>query len=121
MYQAPAAIWNAIAETGPLRTKWAEQMFPLPTEVLADELAVEESRLTKESGEPLVALAYLVVMPLLWEAEAIRRFKAKVGPVPSLPTVETVDAALAVAQGDYPLTPQEVQILRAMLLREPVA
>ena len=119
MYQAPAAIWNAIAETGPLRTAWAEQMFPLPADLLAEELDAEEKRLMAENGSGVLTAAYLTVMPLLWEREAIKRLTDREGPIPSLPPVETVDDAMAIATGDFLLTGPEKATLRAMLLAPP--
>lgn len=119
MFQAPATIWNAVAEAGPLATDWAEQMFPLPQEMLDRALAAEVERLREETGSDLLPAAYLTVMPLLWEREAIARLTDKVGPIPSLPPVETVDDAMMVATGDFPLTPDEKATLRAMLLVPP--
>ena len=50
---------------------------------------------------------------------AIQRWVSQNGPNPALPPVPTVDAAMQVAMGDYPLTPDEAQALRALLLVEP--
>lgn len=119
MHQAPAAIWNEIAETQDLRTGWAEQMFPLPQEDLDRALANEAAKVAELAGSEVVAAAYLAVMPLLWEAQAIRAWTQEAGPNAALPPVETVAGALALAQGDYPLTPGEVGILRELLLVEP--
>lgn len=119
MYQAPATIWNAVAETGPLATEWAEGMFGLPQDVMTDEINAELERVQAETGSPVLAAAYLVVMPLYWEQAAIRRLTDQVGPIGSLPPVETVEDAMAIAQGDYPLTPEEAKMLRAMLLVSP--
>lgn len=119
MFQAPATIWNAVAETGPLRTPWAEQMFPLPQEMLDRALAAETERLRAETGSDLLPAAYLTVMPLLWEREAIARLAKRAGPVGSLPALETVDDALAVATGDFLLTQDEKAQLRRMLLIKP--
>ena len=119
MFQAPASLWNAIAESQPLRTGWAQQMFPLPQDQLDLAVNNELERITQETGSGILAAAYLVVMPLLWEAKAIRAWTDQNGPQGSLPPVQTVDQAMAVAQGDYPLTPDERKTLRAMLLAEP--
>ena len=120
MYQAPATIWNAVAETGPLRTGWAEQMFPLPQEEMDAAIEAEVARLRALVGaDSVIPAAYLVTMPLLWEQEAIRNLTDRVGPIGSLPPVETVDDAMAIALGDFPLTPDEAQTLRAMLLVPP--
>jgi hypothetical protein len=119
MFQAPARVWNQIAETQELRTDWAKAMFPLPQDLMDEEVSAELDRISKETGSPLVAAAYLVVMPLLWESAAIAAFNDQAGPLPSLPPVETVDDAMAVAVGDYPLTEPEKAELRQMLLVEP--
>lgn len=118
MYQAPATIWNAVAEF-PLRTTWAEQMFPLPGDLLQEELQAEEDRLVAETGSKVLTAAYLTVMPLLWERMAISQYKAEAGEVASLPAVETVDDALAVAVGDFPLSETDKTRLREMLLIKP--
>ena len=121
MFQAPASVWNAIAETQTLRTAWAEQMFPLPQDEMDVAVKGELDRVEAQTGSKVLAAAYLVVMPLLWEAEAIRGWTAQNGPLASLPPVESVAQAMAVAQGDYLLTPDEAQTLRAMLLAPPPA
>ena len=119
MHQAPAAVWNQIAEMGPLRTGWAEQMFPLPDESLNLALENEATRVAELLGSQVAAAAYLVVMPMLWEAKAIRHWQAAAGPNPAVFPLETVDQALQVAQGDHLLTPAEVQAIRELLLVEP--
>ena len=119
MFQAPAPIWNQIAETQDLRTEWAQKMFPLPQDLMDEEIQAEVDRITQETGSPIVAAAYLVVMPLLWESQAIAAFNAQYGPMPSLPPVENVDDAMAIAVGDYPLDQQEKATLRALLLAPP--
>lgn len=119
MYQAPAAIWNAIAEAGPLRTPWAEQMFPLPDDLLAMALESEEKRLDGLFPGGPTSAAYLVVMPMLWEAKAIRTWQDQAGPNAAVFPLETVDEAMRVATGDYLMTEAQQAALRAMLLVEP--
>lgn len=120
MHQAPATVWNAVAETGPLKTGWAEQMFPLPQDVMDRAVQAEVDRLRAETGSDLLPGVYLTVMPLLWEQEAIRNLTAQEGPIGSLPPVESVDDAMAIALGDFPfLTPDEAETLRLMLLAPP--
>ena len=119
MFQAPARVWNQIVETQDLRTEWANKMFPLPQDLMDEEIQAEVDRLTKETGSPILAAAYLVVMPLLWESAAIARFNDQYGPLASLPPVETVDDAMAIAVGDYPLDKPEQQALRQLLLAPP--
>ena len=121
MFNAPAAMWNRIAETETLRTDWANLMFVLPQEELDKAIEHELKRIEAQTGSAKVALAYLITAPLVWEMKALARFKAKVGPQGSLPDVETVDEALIVADGDYRLNPIEREMLRALLLVEPDA
>ena len=120
MHQAPARIWNRIADEQTLRTAWAQQMFPLPEEQMETALEREGDRLTKEAdGDSLVAAMYLRVMPLVWEADAIRRDAMKHGPNPALPLIETAQEAAIVASKDYPMTKAQIRKLHAMLRTEP--
>lgn len=119
MHQAPAAIWNQIAETQTLATTWAEQMFPLPPEDLDLALQAEEERLTEQAGSAKVAAAYLTVMPLVWEREAIAAFQAENGMQASLPMIETAQEAVIVASKDFPMTQAEQKILHGMLQTAP--
>ena len=119
MQQAGAPIWNAIAETQALRTTWAEAMFPLPGPMMDEALQAEQERLAGEAGDPLVAAAYLRVMPLVWEAEAIKGYLAKTGPNPALPQIETAQEAAMLASRDYPMTSSQIKKLHAMLRTEP--
>lgn len=118
MHQAPAAIWNAIAETQDLKTAWAKQMFPLPAEEMELALEREEQRLMDEGNSGQVASAWLLTMPLLWEQDAIRAFKAMGGPGNSLPMVETVQEAVMLASREYPMTTAQ-QASLAKLLETP--
>ena len=119
MYQAPARVWNQIAEAGPLRTGWAEQMFPLPDDLLLLGLENEEKRLAQILPNGKTVAAYLTVMPMLWEAQAIRNWQAVAGPSMAVFPLESVEQAMRVAMGDYRLEPQEQEALRALLLVEP--
>jgi hypothetical protein len=121
MHQAPAAVWNQIAETQPLRTTWAQQMFPMPPEAMEDALAQEEERLTKETGSSTLASAYLRVMPLLWERTAISKFLQE-NPSQS-PALGQIPAdsheATVLASQDFPLTAPQMKRLHRMLQTEP--
>jgi hypothetical protein len=119
MHQAPATIWNQIAEMQPLATPWAEQMFPLSDQEMETALAREEERLTPMAGSAKVAAAYLMVAPLVWESEAIRAFSEEAGPIPSLPLIETAQDAVIVASADFPLTKAEQRTLHDMLSTPP--
>ena len=115
MYQTTAGIWNAIAEMGPLRTEWAQEMFPLPDDLMEKAINAEVERVAAETGSPSVAAAWIVTAPLLWERVAIQRLLDRTGPMGALPVVETVDDALAIADGDYRLSPTERETLRRLL------
>ena len=119
MHQAPAMMWNLIAETQDLATDWAQQMFPLPPEEMDKALDREEQRLTPEAGSAKVAAAYLMVMPLLWERTAIAAFKQAHGHQGSLPTIESAQEAVIVASQDFPLTQAEQATLHSMLQTAP--
>ena len=84
-------------------------------------MEAELERVEGLTGSKLVAAAYLVTMPLYQEQAAIRRLTNRVGPIGSLPPVETIEDAMAIAKGDYPLSPEETSLLRALLLVNPDA
>lgn len=122
MFNQPAPVWNLIAETQPIRTGWAQLMFPLDPERLEKAIDREHERLTKEMGSDKLATAYLAVMPLLWEAPAIRAFKdsghyLSDGIVP----LETVQQAVIAASRDYGLTMAEQESLDKKLRMLPEA
>lgn len=121
MYQAPAQLWNQIAETQELRTAWAQQMFPLPEDDLEMALTAEELRLSKVMGSAKLAAAYLTVMPLLWEAEAIQLHQTEFGPNASIPPLATVQEAVIVASRDFGLTTAQQATLQKQLSTEPDA
>jgi hypothetical protein len=120
MDQQQAEVWNHLAETRPLRTEWAKQMFPLPEEMMAAALEKERERLRPELGE-VVTEAYLAVMPLLWEAPAILAAQATGHYlVENLQALETVPEALVAASRDYRLTVKEQKLLERKLRTAPV-
>ena len=121
MYQVPTLIWNQVAETNALTTEWGRKVFPLPAEDQEMEVAAEELRLTQETGSSKLALAYLMVMPLLWERRAIRIFKETHGENRGLPAIETVQEAVIVASKDLGLTIDQQRTLSSMLSKIPVA
>ncbi len=117
MWSQPARIWNEISETQELQTAWAEQMFPLPQELLDKALDNEATRIEQKTGDPTVANAYLEVMPLLWERKAIERYVAKTGR--NVQPLVDVSEAVIVASRDRPLTVSQQEQLRDLLLIEP--
>ncbi len=129
MHQVAANVWNQIGSTVPLATGWAQQMFPLPPQDLEKALQVEETRIATEAAamEPkaeqpdyLTAGAYLLVMPLLWEHEAISQFLTEHPEMQrALPTVETVQDAVDLASEEFVLDSTQRQKLGALLQQEP--
>ena len=115
MQQAPAQTWNRIAETQTLQTAWAQQMFPLPEPDLEKALLSEESKLTAETGSSRVAIAFLLVAPLLWERAAIAAYQDETDEM-SLPIVETVQEAVMLASKEYALTMDQQKSLNDLLL-----
>lgn len=122
MHQHPAPVWNAIAEMQPLQTDWAEQMFPMPQEALDVAMDQEQTRLAGEMGSDRLAMAYLAVMPTLWEAPAVQAFKASGHYLSDGVTVmETVQQAVIAASRDYSLTTREQAQLEKKLRQMPAA
>ena len=120
MHQVSAAIWNQIAESQPLATEWAEQMFPLPESDLDKAMEMEEARLEKKA-DPVVVAAYLRVMPLLWERVAISNFLQEQPNLRhALPTVEDASEAVLMASRDSNLTASQKRRLHALLQEKPV-
>lgn len=116
MFHAPAATWNRIAEHE-LQSDLAQRLFPLPEEELAEAIdaELEELTATQTEGDEVLAAAFLKVAPSLWEREAIRAYRAEtLDPEP--PIAETVDEALAIADGDYHLSEEQRDRLEALLL-----
>lgn len=120
MHQAAAKFWNEIAATQPLKTPWAQQMFPLPQAEMDAALEREEQRLLRETNDPQVASAYLKIMPLLWENEAISKFlNANPSLMTAMPPVQGMHEAMQVARKDFRLTTGQMQKLKRMLSATP--
>lgn len=120
MHQAAAKFWNQIAESQPLATEWAQQMFPLPQAQMDKALDREEQRLTRESNDAVVASAYLKIMPLLWERVAISKYLlANPSLRMAMPPIETIAEAVQIARKDFHLTTPQLMKLSEMLKRTP--
>jgi hypothetical protein len=95
-------------------------MFPLPPDEMSKALDREEARIAKAvGGDALVAAAYLRVMPLVWEADAIEGLARIDGPNPALPLIRTAQEAVIVASNDYPMTKAQQQTLHGLLRTHP--
>ena len=120
MHQAAARYWNEIAQTQHLKTEWAQQMFPLPQKELDAALELEEERLTRQSNDRQVASAYLKIMPMLWENEAISKFlNANPSLMNAMTPVQSLHEALMVARKDFRLTNGQMTKLKQMLSATP--
>ncbi len=112
-------VWNGIAAHGGLETAFARHVFPMNGAAMMAALDGEASRLRQRGCDSSVIVAYLTMMPLLWERRAIARY---VGEHPelagALPNVESVDEAVAIASLDHPLD-ESAQWRLAALLSEP--
>jgi hypothetical protein len=116
MHQAAATYWNQIAEQHPLVTDWAQEIFPMPQEMMDRALANEDRKLESQGVDPQVAAAYIKFMPLLWERKAISDFLLD---NPSLriamPPMESIYEALWWAREDFCLNSFQMKELREML------
>ncbi|MET4482973.1 hypothetical protein [Bradyrhizobium sp. F1.13.3] len=120
MHQAAARYWNQIAESQPLKTEWAQQMFPLPQEDMDLALANEEKRLIRETSNPVLAAAYLKIMPLLWENAAISTYlKDNPSQKAAIPPIENIAEAIMIASKDFRLTTRELMKVGEMLEEPP--
>ena len=119
MHQVAIPVWNEIGETVPLKTDWAKQMFPLPEDQMLEALDKETRRLQR-TDKPMVVAAYLMVMPLLWESEAIAQYKAEHPELMgALPEVADAGEAVLLASKDFPLTASDQKRLEKLLRTPP--
>lgn len=82
-------------------------------------LEIKEKALSK-ADRPMVAAAYLLVMPLLWENEAITAYKAKhPAEADALPEVTAVDEAVMLATREFPLDVSQQRRLASLLADPP--
>ena len=119
MHQVNAAVWNRIGETVPLKTEWAQQIFPLPEDQMTVALDKEAKRLQRTEN-PIVVAAYLTMLPLLWENQAIAQYKAEHPELmDALPEVADAAEAVTLASRDFPLTESDQTRLRKLLQTPP--
>lgn len=116
MHQIAPEVWNRIADSQPLRTEWAQRMFPLPAEQMYAALAEAEVG----ARDKVLEAAYLAVMPLLWEAGAISRFLIQNPNLTySIQPIETANEAVMLASKDFPLSKSQQKQLRQKLETAP--
>lgn len=111
-------IWNEIAETQELATKWGKMAFRLDAEKMS-ELINKEYRELKERGLPFAVIkGYLDLKPLLLENVAISRHIQRTDDLSlrsALPEVTTIDEAVMLASQDQPLTLKQQEQLSKLL------
>ena len=116
MYQVAPEIWNRIAETQPLATKWAQQIFPLPPEEMMQALNREETRIAKKAGSAELAAAYIKILPLMIEAEAISQFQIQNPNLTySLHPISSPSEGVMLASRDQSLIPSQQKRLLELL------
>ena len=116
MLNVAAPIWNAVAKTEPLKTKWAGRMFRLDQEKMASAWDGYYLALRRQGVDQTVALAFLTVMPLMQENRAISSYRLNNPAVlEALPEVLGSDEAVILATKEYRLTVSQQKELKALL------
>jgi hypothetical protein len=118
----PQEVWNEIAETQELATKWAQEVFPLTGEfAIAQQEGKEYEALRNKGIAQKIAAAYLDVKPLLLENVAISRHILQTDQLQlrsALPEVTTVSEAVMLASLDRRLTPLQQKQLEKLLQKD---
>ena len=121
MLQTTAKVWNEIAKTQSLETRWARRIFSIPESQMDETIRLEKSRFVEtQNVSPTIAEAYLKVMPLLWENEAIEAFlehnpEAEI----ILTSIPHRDYAMKVVNLEYDLDEQQQSLLSKLLSESP--
>ena len=113
MLQIATPVWNRVAKHN-LRTEWARAVFPMDDEGQQEAYEKVESSLLKQGHPELAVGAYLSVMPLLAEREAIQRAQQEQYE-PALTEVLSVQEAVALASRDWALNERTISSLRQLL------
>lgn len=118
MLQVPSQVWNEIAETQPLETKWAQLMFPLDDEAM-EQVVDHHGQLMSKAGHPSkVTVAYHEMLPLLLEYPAISAWISQTGALEmrqALPEVASAAQAVGLATAEHRLTPSQADSLTELL------
>ena len=119
MWQVPTVVWNEIARTQKLRTKWAKRVFPMEPIEMLETLDKEMEKLEKEKKvDGPVALAYMKIAPLLMENVAISRYiqmKNAQHLRAALPEVLTAEEATMLASREVVLTPAQLRQIYSLM------
>jgi hypothetical protein len=114
-----AGILNRIADTTPLRHRWAQLLFLMTQEQLTKQRESQEKALAERGFSTPVILAYLSLAPLLAENEAISQYIEKTGNLDlraALPEVTTENEAQILAIKEYGLNQSQQAQLKELLL-----
>lgn len=118
MHQLPAEVWNKIAASQALQLQASEQLMAMDQPQL-DAALEQQAQALREDGKPeAVISAYQALMMPLAEQEAISRYINQTDSLAlrqALPDVASAEEALQLAANDYPLTPDDLQILYPLL------
>jgi hypothetical protein len=111
-----AKIWNEIAEQANLKTSWAKKAFRMNEDELIELEDKEYEALENRDVEPEVIRAFLDVRHLLTERVAIAAYVKKHPELRgALPEVNSVNEAILLVTGDWPLSPSETSQLKELL------
>ena len=120
MFSLPLRIREEIAEL--VKDAQIKALLMLPEQELQEELDRMGRQLRAQAVTVNVVTAYQALAPLLWEAEAVRAYRARTGSseiAQALPELASVQEAMESAQVDYRLTPPEQRRLHKLLSDRP--
>jgi len=119
MHQVAAEHWNQLAESQTLATGWAQEIFPLPGEMMDKALDRESTKLHAKVKDWTLVAAVIKVGPLLWEHAAISKFlQTQPNLGSAMPPLETINEAVEMASQDFRLSSIQRKKL-AQLLKQP--
>lgn len=111
-----AKIWNEIADQGNLKTSWAQKAFRMDEDELIELEDREYEELESRDVDPEVIRAFLDVRHLLTERAAIASYVKKHPELRGgLPEVNSVNEAVLLMTGDWPLSPSQTSRLKELL------
>ena len=111
-----AKIWNEIVDLGNLKTSWAQRAFRMDEDELIELEDREYEELEDRDVDPEVIRAFLDVRHLLTERAAIASYVKKHPELRgALPEVNSVNEAVLLAAGDWPLSQSQTSQLKELL------
>lgn len=118
MNQLPQIIWNQIAYEQPLKTKWGKKMFNLTEKEIDKEMDKEARQLSQKGYSNKAITAYLTVLPMLLENEAIRTFmqtEDNLDLMQMMPEIYSAEEAVRLMTAEYRLMDNQQRELMEML------